>query len=115
MKPIKYRTLGALLIFAGALGALSSEPSYAGQPGDEAKLARAQERAKHFAEIDTNHDKRIWREEFLAHYKLSPASPLSAHDIRGKRMVEAFQSMDANKDGAVTEDEFSAYMLQQGF
>lgn len=77
--------------------------------------------AKHFDEIDANHDSQITAEELRAHHEKRRGEHWKKLDTNGDgklskaeaqagapRLAERFEQLDANKDGFVTSEEMKA-------
>ncbi len=73
-----------------------------------------QMRAMSFKKTDLNGDGFVTREEFAEANHLGSAAPSSDRDIRGTRVMAAFQTMDSNGDGRVSGKEYVSYLEKNG-
>ncbi|CAL1242005.1 EF-hand domain-containing protein [Candidatus Methylocalor cossyra] len=73
-----------------------------------------QRRAMSFKKADMNRDGFLVREEFAEANHLGPATPSSDRDLRGTRLMAAFQAMDSNGDRRVSRKEYLRYLEQNG-
>ena len=90
MKKLQWAIVGCLaLIFVGSAGFVWAAGQ--GQAGQAAPAMKCQER---FDAMDTNHDGKVTREEFMA----------VKHP--GGRAEEVFKARDLNGDGVLTKEEF---------
>lgn len=88
----------------------------------------AERRAGFFAAADANRDGRLSRDEFTAHRSAqatqrhqameqrakAAGKALPTQAERAKRMAEAFDRIDTNKDGAISRAEFDAHKPMHG-
>lgn len=101
--------LSAVLMMMASVGSEAADTMKSPQaPNPE------QVRMMSFNKNDLNGDGFVTRDEFAQSNHLSSAAPTSDLDIRATRIMGAFQDMDEDSDGKVSEKEYMSFMQKNG-